>query len=88
MSLDAAASRALAWQCRRGLLELDVLFERVREQLDQLPASEQAQVLQALECLLPQADLDLQAWLIQGEMVSDVSLREPVQRLRDLLGIV
>jgi succinate dehydrogenase flavin-adding protein (antitoxin of CptAB toxin-antitoxin module) len=44
-------------------------------------------VLQALECLLPQADLDLQAWLIQGEAVSDASLHESVQRLRGLLGI-
>jgi antitoxin CptB len=86
--MDAATSRALAWQCRRGLLELDLLFEQVREQLEQLSDLEQMHVLKALGCLLPQADLDLQAWLIQGEAVSDEDLREPVQRLRSLLGIV
>ncbi|MGA1561612.1 MAG: succinate dehydrogenase assembly factor 2 [Gammaproteobacteria bacterium] len=88
MALDAAASRALAWQCRRGLLELDLLFEQVRERIDVLPESEQAQLLGALSQLLPQADLDLQAWLIQGEVVADERLRESVQYLRTLLGIV
>jgi antitoxin CptB len=88
VALDAAASRALAWQCRRGLLELDLLFEQVRERIDVLPESEQAQLLGALSQLLPQADLDLQAWLIQGEVVADERLRESVQYLRTLLGIV
>jgi antitoxin CptB len=87
VGLDAAALRALVWQCRRGLLELDLLFEQVRTRLEQLPEAEQAGVLAALEQLLPQADLDLQAWLIQGETVAKEELRTSVTCLRRLLNI-
>ncbi len=87
MPLDAAAERELIWQCRRGLLELDLLFDRARAALAVAATQEAQQIQQDLTLLLPQADLDLQAWLIQGEEVLDAVLREPVARLRRVLQL-
>lgn len=55
--------RRLRWQCRRGLLELDLLFRRfVDEKFDLLSAAEQ----HAFQMLLRQQDHNLLAWL-QGQ---------------------
>ena len=54
----------LRWQCRRGLLELDCIFEDYLEQR-YLQAEETER---ALFCeLLENQDPDLQAWLLFGE---------------------
>lgn len=86
-ALDPLRARTLAWQCRRGLLELDWLLDEARALLETLPLADQTRLLADLDRLLTQADLDLQAWLIQGEEVADPALQAPVQRLRQLLRI-
>jgi len=53
----------LRWQCRRGLLELDVLLRHYLEHQFVLASEmEQAQ----FEQLLQQQDDQLQAWLLEG----------------------
>ena len=53
----------LRWQCRRGLLELDVLFRYYLEhQFVTASAIEQTQFVQ----LLQQQDDQLQSWLLAG----------------------
>jgi len=53
----------LRWHCRRGLLELDYIFE---DYLDQryaaAPEAERAQ----FRALLDNQDPDLQAWILHG----------------------
>lgn len=54
----------LRWQCRRGLLELDCIFE---DYLDQrYPGASEEEQHQFRE-LLNEQDPDLQAWLLHGE---------------------
>jgi antitoxin CptB len=54
----------LRWHCRRGLLELDCLFEDyVDQRYLSAGAAERAQFRQ----LLNEQDPDLQAWLLYGE---------------------
>ena len=53
----------LRWQCRRGLVELDVLFQHYLEHQFMVAAvPEQAQFVQ----LLQQQDDQLQAWLLES----------------------
>ncbi|MEL6710242.1 MAG: succinate dehydrogenase assembly factor 2 [Pseudomonadota bacterium] len=53
----------LSWQCRRGLYELDVLFQYYLEhQFALASATEQDQ----FASLLQQQDDQLQAWLLEG----------------------
>ncbi len=54
----------LRWQCRRGLLELDYIFERyLQDRYLSAPEDERA----AFRLLLQEQDPDLQAWLLLGE---------------------
>ena len=64
--------RRLRWQCRRGLLELDLLFVRFLEQhYSALDATE----LDAFQRLLEQPDQTLLAWLQgQQEPPSDLKI--------------
>jgi len=64
--------RRLRWQCRRGLLELDLLFVRFLEQhYSALNATE----LDAFQRLLEQPDQTLLAWLQgQQEPPSDLKI--------------
>lgn len=69
--------RRLRWQCRRGLLELDLLFYRfLTEQYPALSESEQADFCY----LLTQPDTELHAW-IQGQ-------KQPPDRLLNIIRIV
>jgi antitoxin CptB len=72
------------WQCRRGLLELDLILNRFLNQnyLD-LNESERAQ----FEQLLAYPDSDLYAWLIGAEIVSDLSLSNLVAKIRATCGV-
>lgn len=64
----------LIWHCRRGMLELDLIFQRFLVQgLDEL-SSEQ---LVSFEQLLTAEDPDLYAWLM-GYQVPDKELEEIV----------
>jgi antitoxin CptB len=64
--------RRLRWQCRRGLLELDLLFVRFLEQhYSALNATE----LDVFQRLLEQPDQTLLAWLQgQQEPPSDLKM--------------
>ncbi len=67
------------WQCRRGMLELDVIFQRfLKQSLDQLTLS---QVL-AFEALLNCPDPDLYAWLMGYEEPTDKELQGIVSFIR------
>ncbi|MBC8055786.1 MAG: succinate dehydrogenase assembly factor 2 [Rhizobiales bacterium] len=54
LSIDAAALSKLRWRCRRGLLENDLLIERVFARGAVSPAA-----AAGLEALMPLADNDL-----------------------------
>lgn len=62
-SLETESTRRLRWRCRRGLLELDIVFTRfLDERYAKLGAVEQA----SFERLLEHPDPILLAWL-QGQ---------------------
>ena len=66
--IDDAAQRRLRWHCRRGMRELDRLFER---RLDQLLLAGDAQVLANFERLLACEDDQLWRWCLGHERPSD-----------------
>ena len=53
----------LRWHCRRGLLELDYIFE---DYLDQRYASAPEEERAEFRALLDNQDPDLQAWILHG----------------------
>ncbi len=68
--------RRLQWQCRRGMLELDVLLERFLAQRYQyLSAVQQQLFVRLLTC----ADQDLWNWLVAGQRSADAELQEMVE---------
>jgi antitoxin CptB len=69
--------RRLRWQCRRGLLELDLLFARfLEQQYLSLSATEQV----AFQRLLEQPDQTLLAWL-QGQQVPPTDLKMIIEKI-------
>jgi antitoxin CptB len=70
----------LRWQCRRGVLELDLVLERFLEKCgDRL----EGETLDAFRTLLSYADLDLLDLIRGRSECRDARLAEVVQRLRD-----
>jgi antitoxin CptB len=66
----------LKWACRRGMLELDVLFiPFVDEAYDNLTAKEQ----RIFERLLTEQDPDLFAWFMGHKTCEDTELNAMVQ---------
>jgi len=58
----------LRWQCRRGMLELDLIFARFLEaRIDCMTESE----LMSFEKFLNHSDPDLYAWLMGYEVPED-----------------
>jgi len=71
------ALRRLRWQCRRGLLELDLLFVRFLEQrYSALSAAEQGD----FQRLLAQPDQTLLAW-IQGQQEPPSDLKMIIDKV-------
>jgi antitoxin CptB len=73
----------LRWRCRRGMRELDVLFQRYLEEryADDAPADQQR------FCdLLDAQDPELQRWLLQGMEHPDPDFRPLISRIRGLFG--
>lgn len=69
----------LRWQCRRGMLELDVILSRyLEERYAGASAAEQEQ----FRALLEIEDPILNRWLILGEMPNDAPLAMIVQQVR------
>lgn len=75
--LDARNKARLAWHCRRGMLELDLILQRFLEtQLDKLSAQE----VQAFDSLLNCTDPELFAWLM-GHV-------EPVEDFKEIVHLI
>ena len=74
----------IRWACRRGMLELDVLFMPfVEEAYDSLDAKQQA----AFQRLLTQEDPDLFAWFMGHEECKDAELNSMVQLILDRVRV-
>lgn len=68
--------RRMRWECRRGMLELDVLFAPfVEEAYDQLTAEQQAVFRRLLTC----DDPDLFAWFMGHQACPDPELAGMVE---------
>lgn len=68
----------LRWQCRRGMLELDVILNRF---LDQHWGDMDSDLKSEMELLLVCSDQELQKWLCEG-MEADIEVKNIVARLR------
>ena len=68
----------LRWQCRRGMLELDVILNRF---LDQHWGDMDSDLKKEIELLLVCSDQELQKWLCEG-MEADIEVKNIVARLR------
>lgn len=66
----------ITWQCRRGLLELDLIFNVIIS--DHLERMTEAQ-LTAFEKLLENSDAFLYAWLMESEQPTDKESQDCVQ---------
>ena len=71
--------KQLRWQCRRGMLELDILLSRFLEKhYEQLAASEQQQFVE----LLTATDPELYAWLVTATAEPPTNLESIVNAVR------
>ncbi len=75
-------SAKLAWQCRRGTLELDLLLHRYLDQ--QFPSAAAAEQ-QAFQTLLNLEDDVLIGLLLGEQQAESKSLRLLVQKIRQLV---
>lgn len=70
----------LRWQCRRGMLELDVILSRYLEtRFPEASEQEQAQ----FRALLEVEDPVLNKWLILGDIPADDPLAAIARRVRE-----
>jgi len=74
---ELPSSRQLKWQCRRGLLELDVLFAEFIDDghYDLLDDSLKQDFIR----LLQHMDPDLQRWILYSQPPADPSLNKIIQ---------
>ena len=78
-----AGSARLRWQCRRGILEVDLLLQRfLDEGLERLPAAR----LAAFERLLTVPDPLLLTWLMGQARPTDPELADVVDLVRQPPG--
>lgn len=76
---DSDNMRRLRWKCRRGMLELDLFFERF---LDGRYADLSDQDKQVFERLLEESDTALQQWFLGQAIPNDPALADLVQKIR------
>lgn len=80
--LDEKTKALIRWRCRRGMLELDLFFERfLDKQLEIFPKDK----LEKLMELLQYPDPQLYAWFMGAEDPTDKELLEIVRLIRDNL---
>lgn len=80
MSVDELELKKLYWQCRRGMLELDVLLSPfVQEAYPSLSLDDQASFKKLLAC----EDQDLFGWFMQREEPEDEGLKKIVKIILD-----
>ena len=78
---DDVELRKLRWRCRRGMRELDQLFERwLDREWRQSPSEERGVFLQLLAC----EDDKLWRWFIGHEVPEDAALAAMVEKIRNL----
>ncbi len=78
---DDVELRKLRWRCRRGMRELDQLFERwLDREWRQSPSEERGVFLQLLAC----EDDKLWRWFIGHEVPEDAALAAMVGKIRNL----
>lgn len=80
--MTAQRKARLVWNCRRGMLELDLIFQRfLTQDLDRLTDAQ----IECLEQLLSAQDPDLYAWFMGydtppnkalGEMIAFIQLHD------------
>ena len=59
---------SLKWRCRRGIREMDILFQRFLEKhFDNLSTEEQ----EIFEQLLDESDMDILAWIMDKSKPAD-----------------
>lgn len=69
----------IAWACRRGMLELDLLFEPFfKERYQSLTAEQQAGFKELLQC----NDQELFNWFLKGEQARDEQLQQAVALIK------
>jgi antitoxin CptB len=69
----------LRWQCRRGMLELDMLLDNfLQKRIDSLDAAQYALLDNLLNC----QDPDLYAWLMGHASPSDVELESAIALIK------
>ncbi len=76
---DAREIKRLQWQCRRGMLELDLLLNHF---LQHGYAELDSDARQAFERLLGMQDQILQDWLIGQAVPADAELTALIARIR------
>ena len=77
--ISLARKAKINWQCRRGMLELDIIFQRfIKQSIDQL----NEQQIVAVEALLNCPDPDLYAWLMGYEEPTEKEFLEIVSFIR------
>ena len=69
--------------CRRGILELDIIFIKFLEQEYMLLSEE---LKKQFECLLRESDQDLYMWLVKNEEFCNSSLSDIVYRIKNFIG--
>ena len=77
-------NKQLVWRCRRGIRELDVLFDRfLTSEYPELEVSEQ----RCFQALLEVQDPLIMDWLFGRSTPDDLPTKALVQRLQALSGI-
>lgn len=75
--IDSKEKARLAWHCRRGMLEVDLLLKKVLlEQVDSLTKAQLESFNQLLNC----TDPEIFAWLMNYE--------EPPKELKEIVELI
>ncbi|PJK08238.1 hypothetical protein CO614_11255 [Lysobacteraceae bacterium NML120232] len=78
---DMAELKRIRWRCRRGMRELDQLFERYLERCWAIDSEAERAVFLRLQSL---EDDKLWRWFMGYEEAADAEIAALVQRIRDL----
>jgi antitoxin CptB len=76
--MSSTEMQRLKWQCRRGMLELDLLLGRFLE--ERYAALDEAQQL-AFARLLQESDQDLQGWLLGKTQPLDAEFKKIIKNI-------
>ncbi|KTC75582.1 Antitoxin CptB [Legionella birminghamensis] len=77
--MDPTRKARIAWRCRRGMLELDLLFQSfLKYSFDELKTEQ----FDTLERLLTCDDPDLYTWLMTDILPEDKELSQLVQFIK------